>query len=254
METNKTILMREVVSIGERMTMGAVKDVCVDCEKGAVSHFVIGDFEHGAPRLLPYHEIRAVGDSFITINKEAVLLDPESRRSKEILENGCKLVGVEVFSGDGDRIGSVGGFEFEPKNGSISSITLSDGAEYPATNVLFYSPKYVFVESIIEPEPAVVAEAVEEPKVKAEQVIEEVKEEPAQEESAQEEPVEESAKEEEKVEDSLRDLLIGKTMNEKVTSIDNAFVIEKGATITEEVFAEAEKHDALLMLTVNIDD
>ena len=243
METNKTILMREVVSIGEKKTVGAVKDILVDCDGRSVSHFVIGDFEHGAPRLLPYQEIRAVGNSFITIDKEANFLDPESRRSKELLENGCKLVGVEVFSGDGDRVGAIGGFNFDPKNGGISSVMLNDGTEYPAERVLFFSPKYVFVDEAIvataTPEPAV------EPQAASVEPIEKKIEEPV--------IVKEVAPELSDDEKLLYDLLVGKKVNESVKSDDGDFTLEKDAEITEEVFLKAAKHDALLALTASID-
>lgn len=289
METNKTILMREVVSIGERKTVGAVKDIRIDCEGRSVSHFVIGDFVRGASRVLPYKGIRAVGDTFVTINKEDAFLDPASKPSKDLLEDGFKLVGVEVFSGDGDRIGSIGGFEFDPKTGSISSITLGDGAQYDASSVLFFSPKFVFVdgEAVAKEEPKQ-EEVKEEVKAEAPAAVpvsapapaaapapapapvaapvaapapapapvpvkEEVKPEP---ESVVKEAVVEEKKEvasEPSEEDSLRELLIGKKVSVQVKSKDGEFSIDKGSVITDEVFKEAAAHDVLLLLAVNVD-
>ena len=228
METNKSILMRGVVSIGERKTVGMVKDLFIDCDTRSVSNFMVSDFDHGTARLLPYREVRAVGNSFITINRETAFLDRTSKTSKELLDGGFKLVGVEVFSGDGDKIGTVGGYSFSPKNGSISSITLTDGTEYAAKSVLFFSPEYVFIDS----DPSAV--------VAAQEPVSETKD------SA-------SASELSEDDKALRELLVGKKVSEDVKSDDGEFVLEKNEVITEEVFLEAAAHEALLGLTASID-
>ena len=239
METNKTILMREVVSIGEKKTIGAVKDIIIDCDSTAVSHFVVTDFDNGMPRLLPYREIRAVGNTFVTINKEAAFLDRDSRPSKELFENGFKLVGIEVFSGDGDKLGTVSGYKFDPSNGKVVSITMNNDIEYSEQNVLFFSPKYVFVEaSLADVELKGNYKSVENtsyPQAKTEEVAKE------------------SAPQLSEEEESLRELLIGKKVTEQVKSDDGLFLLEKNATVTEEVFRDAAKRGALLMLISSID-
>lgn len=256
METNKTILMREVVAINERKIVGVVMGMRVDCDSRVVSHFVVGDFEQGVSRLLPYREIRAVGDSFVTINKEAALMPPEGRSSKDLFENGCKLVDVEVFSGDGDRVGAVGGFKFDSKNGEITSITLNDGIEYLAPNILFFSPKFVFVDAVITEDTKSApqeSETKEEPKVEEPETKEEPEVEEEQEQ--EEEVIVEEAEEDFSqaiAEDPLHELLIGKKVTEQVKSEDGEFLVEEGSIITDEIFAQAAKHDALLLLTLSI--
>jgi hypothetical protein len=41
-------------------------------------------------------------------------------------------------------------------------------------------------------------------------------------------------------------------MNSDVTSDDGGFKVEKGAVLTDEILDEATKHDALLILTLNV--
>lgn len=64
----------------------------------------------------------------------------------------------------------------------------------------------------------------------------------------------ESVEEESDPDAELRFFLVGKKLNERVVSQDGSFVIEAGEEITEQVFAEAQKCDAVLLLTMSVDE
>ena len=64
----------------------------------------------------------------------------------------------------------------------------------------------------------------------------------------------ESVEEESDPDAELRSFLVGKKLNERVVSQDGSFVIEAGEEITEQVFAEAQKCDAVLLLTMSVDE
>ncbi|WP_139651492.1 hypothetical protein [Raoultibacter phocaeensis] len=242
METNKTILLREVISIEDRKPIGSVKDLCVDCDRSAVSHYVVGDASLSNLRLLPCDKVIGVGDSFVTIGSEAVLVSPENRASKKLIEEGCRLVGTEVFSRTGNRVGSVAGYEFDTETGRITRIDTADRS-YAAENVLFISPDHVFVtdgsSEAASGEPAQAAKsAVREPQSPK-------KPEPAS------EPVQPAKTADES--QALRELLIGGKVTEDIVSKDGKFKLSKGSVITEDVLAEAQEHEAVLLLTMSVD-
>ena len=64
----------------------------------------------------------------------------------------------------------------------------------------------------------------------------------------------ESVEEESDPDAELRSFLVGKKRNERVVSQDGSFVIKAGEEITEQVFAEAQKCDAVLLLTMSVDE
>lgn len=71
------------------------------------------------------------------------------------------------------------------------------------------------------------------------------------------EPADEEAPTEEAKTDpdaELKDFLRGKKLIERVESQDGAFVAECGDELTDEVLTEAQKHDALLLLTMSVDE
>ena len=239
METNKTILLREVVSIEDKKTIGAVKDLCVDSETGKVSHYIIGDSGRGSLSILPREKAVAVGDSFITIRKDSVLLSTDNKSGKSLVDDGFRLVGTEAYSDQGNRLGSVTAFEFDAKSGAITMITLSDGSEYAAGKILFFTPRYVFVDKNGVQEVSVGSS--KEPSEPAA---------PKADSAVQAKPDLDSSDDENK---AVRDLLVGKRVSENVVSADGRFELAKGETITEEILARAQEHDALLLLTLGVE-
>lgn len=242
METNKTILMREVVAIGEKKSVGAVRDVRVDCDSGVISHYIIADFNQAETHILPHEKVWAVGDTFITIGKEADFLPTEGHASKELTEKGCSIVGVEVYSKGGNRIGSVSGFEFDPEKGNIVSIILADGSKYLESEILFFSPRFIFVEN---DKPEIEAEEGEESKPVA-VPISEIKEEKFQEEVKSANVLSDEDR-------TVRDLLVGKKLADEVKSENGKFILAKGEVITDEAILKAKENDALLLLTVSVE-
>lgn len=242
METNRTILLREVISIEDRKPVGSIKDLCVDCDRSAVSHYVVGDASLASLRLLPCDKVIGVGNSFVTIGSEAVLLSPENRASKRLIEEGSRLVGTEVYSRMGDRVGSVSGYEFDTKTGRITRIDTNEGSSYVAEQVLFMSPDHVFVSDGG-------VEAALAPDAKAEKPGER-EQQPAKG-SEPSEPAKPGKTADES--QALRELLIGGKATEDVVSKDGKFTLAKGSVITEDVFKDAQEHEAVLLLTMSVD-
>ena len=144
METNKTILLREVISLGSKKSLGAVWGVLVDGSTKRVGYFLISDDMLSSVSILSWKNIFGIGDSFITVYDEH-LINARSEEGKNIIFNSCRLVGLDVFSSNGDRIGAVDGFAFNTKTGLIEMIGLTNGNLFDSDSIIFVSSSYVFV-------------------------------------------------------------------------------------------------------------
>jgi sporulation protein YlmC with PRC-barrel domain len=281
MESNETILTREVVALDDRKRLGKVKGLRVDPDSRAISHYVIGSFSTGADLVLPFSEALAVGDTFLTIQGLSSLLPVGAPEASTALENGYLLLESEVFSHTGNRLGRIKGFDFDPVFGAVSAISLS-GTAFDASKFVFFSSEFVFVDDgtltaaelrdnteetatgkaaaslawdapiaewsspavapTPEPEPAPTPEPEPTP-------------EPTPEPEPEPEPTPELAPEAATA-DILKDLtalLLDATINDDVVSEDGVFRVAKGTVLTEAIIAEARQHDALLALTMCVD-
>ncbi len=282
METNESILVRNVVGLDDRRVIGKMRELRVDCDTLAVSHYIVASATTTAPLVLPFDRALAVGDTFVTVQSRENFLPASDASAQALIAGGFKLTGVEVYSRTGDKLGSVAGYDFDPVYGAVTAITLDDGTVFAADTFVFFAPEFVFVdngaktaaelraggaaadvveEEIVEevaPAPsaaevtAAVAVAAE---VEAEADVEAVEE--AVEEEIAEEVAEEAAEEaaaELSAEDAqLVELLVGATLIDDVTSEDGAFTVKKDTVLTRELVDDAIAHDALLLLTLAAD-
>lgn len=298
METNKSILTREVVAIDDRKKMGRMKDLCIDCDTRSVSHYIISNATTNSALVLPFEKSLAVGDTFMTVQSRDDFLGSASDEAKSAIDQGFRLVGVEVFSRVGNRLGVIENYEFDPIYGTVTKITLGQRLSFPVERFVFFSSDFVFVDDdeatahdlrsgakgvgseskdaaetsvketptpIMETqaappkaEPTVVAEVLEEKQAAEEPVvadsIEEAKsaETPAAE-KADDIPLTDILTEAIADDDALKEFLIGAVTNDDVVAGEGAFKVDKGTKLTKEIVDEAQKHDALLLLTMSIE-
>ncbi len=278
METNESILVRNVVGLDDRRVIGKMRELRVDCDTLAVSHYIVASATTTAPLVLPFDCALAVGDTFVTVQSRENFLPASDASAQALIAGGFKLTGVEVYSRTGDKLGSVAGYDFDPVYGAVTAITLDDGTVFAADTFVFFAPEFVFVdngaktaaelraggaaadvveEEIVEevaPAPsaaevtAAVAVAAE---VEAEADAEAVEE--AVEEEIAEEMAEEAAEELSAEDAQLVELLVGATLIDDVTSEDGAFTVKKDTVLTRELVDDAIAHDALLLLTLAAD-
>ena len=283
METNESILVRNVVGLDDRRVIGKMRELRVDCDTLAVSHYIVASATTTAPLVLPFDRALAVGDTFVTVQSRENFLPASDASAQALIAGGFKLTGVEVYSRTGDKLGSVAGYDFDPVYGAVTAITLDDGTVFAADTFVFFAPEFVFVdngaktaaelraggavtadvveEEIVEevaPAPsaaevtAAVAVAAEvEAEADAEAVEEAVEEEIAEE--MAEEAAEEAAAELSAEDAQLVELLVGATLIDDVTSEDGAFTVKKDTVLTRELVDDAIAHDALLLLTLAAD-
>lgn len=274
METNESILVRSVVGLDDRRVIGKMRELRVDCDTLAVSHYIVASATTTAPLVLPFDRALAVGDTFVTVQSRENFLPASDGSAQALISGGFKLVGVEAYSRTGDKLGAVAGYEFDPVYGTVTSITLEDGSVYAADTFVFFAPEFVFVdngaktaaelrssgdvvaeETVVEevveeapaPSAAEVAAAVAVAATEAEEEAEEAAEEVA------EEAAEEAASDLSAEDAQLVELLVGATLVDDVTSEDGAFTVKKETVLTREIVDEAISHDALLLLTLAAD-
>ncbi|WP_296012217.1 hypothetical protein [uncultured Adlercreutzia sp.] len=147
METNESILVRDVVGLDDRRVIGKMRELRVDCDTLAVSHYVVTNAATSSPLVLPFNSVLAIGDTFATIQSREEFLSASSADAQALLADGFQLVGVDTFSRTGDRLGVVAGYNFDPVFGTVEDITLDNGDVYANNTFVFFAPEFVFVDT-----------------------------------------------------------------------------------------------------------
>ncbi|MDR0514895.1 MAG: hypothetical protein LBG81_07020 [Coriobacteriaceae bacterium] len=276
METNESILTREVVAIDDRKKLGGIKGLCVDCDTCAVSHYIINSANTGSELVLPFDKSVALGDTFMTIQSRNDIIPTSEEEAKKALQGGFRLIGVEVFTRTGNRLGVIESFEFDPVYGTVTKILLGKRSSFGSESFVFFSPDFVFIDDgeataselrtgvkkgakkkiVPAPKPAPRRERKATPYVSIDSSAEgtvqfdEVDEEAAPEGLL---AAEESAAGQADADADIKAFLIGAVVSEDVESKDGAFKVAKGDTLTKALVDEAQKHDALLLLTMSVE-
>lgn len=276
METNESILVRNVVGLDDRRVIGKMRELRVDCDTLAVSHYIVASATTTAPLVLPFDRALAIGDTFVTVQSRENFLPASDNDAQALIAGGFKLAGVEVYSRTGDKLGTVATYEFDPVYGTVTSVVLDDGTVFAADTFVFFAPEFVFVDN--GSKTAAELRAGAEAEVE-ETVIEEVADEAvpseaevatavamaaveASDEADDEESADAEADDAEAAEDGpelsaedaqLVELLVGATLTDDVASEDGSFTVKKDTVLTREIVDEAISHDALLLLTLAAD-
>lgn len=276
METNESILVRNVVGLDDRRVIGKMRELRVDCDTLAVSHYIVASATTTAPLVLPFDRALAIGDTFVTVQSRENFLPASDSDAQALIAGGFKLAGVEVYSRTGDKLGTVATYEFDPVYGTVTSVVLDDGTVFAADTFVFFAPEFVFVDN--GSKTAAELRAGAEAEVE-ETVIEEVADEAvpseaevatavamaaveASDEADDEESADAEADDAEAAEDGpelsaedaqLVELLVGATLTDDVASEDGSFTVKKDTVLTREIVDEAISHDALLLLTLAAD-
>lgn len=229
METNESILTRSIVGLDDRKVLGKMRELRVDCDTLAVSHYLVTSAVTNAPLALPFANVIAVGDTFITVQSREEFLPASDAQAQALIGEGFALIGAEVYTRTGNKLGAVASYAFDPVFGTVTSLTLADGTVFEAASFVFFAPEFVFVDD-------------------GAKTAAELREDPAGDAGAEEalELSEEDAQ--------LVEFLIGKALTDDVASADGAFAADRGTILTRALVEQAAAHDALLLLTMSVDE
>ena len=147
METNESILVRDVVGLDDRRVIGKMRELRVNCDDLAVSHYVVTNAATSSPLVLPFDCVLAIGDTFATIQSREDFLSASSAEAQALLSDGFQLIGVDAFSRTGDRLGVVAGYDFDPVFGTVTALTLDTGDTFENAQFVFFAPEFVFVDT-----------------------------------------------------------------------------------------------------------
>jgi len=255
METNETILTREVVVIDSHKKLGSVKALRVDCDAMAVSHYVVNNDSTGSTLVLPFEKALAVGDTFMTVQNRDDFLASNDAYSNKVLQDGYVLLKEAVFTKTGNKLSPVKGFEFDTVQGAITKIELEDGTSFTANALMFFSPEFVFIDDGAPTAAEIRSKggAPVAPQAPVGQPVAAAAAAPAgqpQEDNAPDAPAPEDGT---VSDEEIMDFLVGATLQADVASEDGEFKALKGVVLTREIIVEAAEHDAILQLTINVE-
>ena len=215
MKKSTEVLGLKVIGIKEGTDKGVIQDIVIDAEGKRISHLILKDSRGYGFYGLSFAEVLGIGADYVIVPTiSGVKKLYESQELLEVIEKGFYLLGATVLSSGGDIIGEVEDFAFNPKGGALGRIMLNNGADFPAEKIESLAGSTVFI-------------------------------------NLDDAPIENALPEEGIEGDSIR-FLLGKTLRSAVVSEDGAFVAEAGTLLTEDILREANLHDALLTLTLNV--
>lgn len=262
METNESILTRKVVGLSDRKVLGKVNELRIDCDTLAVSHYVVVSGSTNAQLVLPLASALSVGDTFLTVQSREEFLGSGTAGERAVVQEGYKMLGVEVYSRTGNKLGTVQSFEFDPVFGTVERVLLDDGVSFGAESFVFFAPEFVFVDDggKTEAEMRALSQAdagnADESSVgttardaSGKRGLEgEASDAPA---NACAAVLPDVAVDDDDAE--LIEFLVGKTLADDVVSADGAFTVAKGTQLERKIVDEARAHDALLLLTLGVE-
>ena len=248
METNESILTRQVVGLDDRKVLGKVNELRVDCDTLAVSHYIVGSATTSAPLAMPFGASLAVGDTFLTVQGRDRFLPATDADAQQVVREGFALVGADAFSRAGDALGKVASYEFDPVFGTVTKLVLEDGRAFDAASFVFFAPEFVFVDDGAKTAAELRASSANGASDDAGEAEGAAKEPAAASEPA---PEPETSAADENAE--LIEFLTGAVVTEDVSSRDGAFSVVAGTELTVELLQEALDHDALLLLTMSVE-
>lgn len=129
MYRSKKLLALPVISLSDGEELGKVKGIIIDSETISLAALVL-DYRKGflkEPRLIHFDQITSFGDYAITIKNPSACERIGSRpQLNPLVRQPVQILGAKVLSEDGNLLGTVEEFTFEPTTGKISSLELTD--------------------------------------------------------------------------------------------------------------------------------
>ncbi|MEG2202518.1 MAG: PRC-barrel domain-containing protein [Christensenellaceae bacterium] len=216
MKKSSEVLGLKVMGIREGLEEGVAQDFMIDSTTKKVEYLILKNSSGYGFRALKISDILGIGADYImTATVENARKIYESKDILEVIEKGFFMLGTTALSSTGDVIGRVTDFTFDEKSGALEDLVLDDGNEFSAKTIATLAGKMVF----IDPSGSDVFNTVHKDNTMAEE---------------------------------SRTFLLGRTLKGDVISEDGEFKADSGTVLTEEILDAADKHDAVLALTLNV--
>jgi uncharacterized protein YrrD len=119
-----------VISMAEGRQIGKIDDLVIDPERKAVSWLRLhGGGMFGGERLwVSVTAVHGVGEDAVTINAEADARAPADAPEALVLVKAKRgVIGNKVITENGERVGEVRDFEFDPATFALTSLSVPPG-------------------------------------------------------------------------------------------------------------------------------
>lgn len=221
MKSASTIANLSIVGIREGEQIAVVKSLLVNRTAKKVEYLSVGQDAAGTfAALISFRDIVGIGNDYIVIKSADDIKKAFGDKSLAAVEEECLIpIGIRVLSSAGDILGSVADYVVDEKTGRIIKLLLDNDQEIDGAKILTLSAKFVMADA---------GGAADAP------------------EDAGDGEVDSG------LDDGSVAYLLGKTVNADIISEDGEFSITKGTVLTRELIARAEKHGALLQLTMEV--
>ncbi len=212
------VLGLKVMGVKEGRDKGVIQDIVINAAKKSVEYLILKDSRGYGFYALAFKDVLGAGaDYAVTASVENVKKLYESKELLEATEKGFYILGATALSNTGDIIGEVADFCFSMKSGQLEKVILGDGAEFTFAQIETLAGSTVFIRL----DDAQSDAAAEDPKLS-------------------------------QIEGESIKFLLGKTVKNTTESEDGKFVVKENTVLTQSILDEAVKHDAILLLTLNV--
>ncbi|MDL2220733.1 PRC-barrel domain-containing protein [Eubacteriales bacterium OttesenSCG-928-N14] len=231
MKTASTVARLPIVGVNEGEQIATVKDFLVNRKTKKVEFITVQPGGAIFPSSLAYKDIVGVGNDYIVTKSADYLKKTYDNRNLIAQMEECLLLdGRTVLSSAGDVLGEIADFAFDEKSGDIVSLTLTNGQEVDGKKLVTLAQQFVMTSEEGAPVQAATPAA-----------------------PAPEPEPEVAAEPESKLDEGSLAYLDGKKVTEDVTSDDGEFTVKKGTVLNKAMIEEADKHNALLALTMVVE-
>ena len=123
-----------VITVAEGKQVGKIDDLVIDPERKVVSWLRLhsGGMLGGAWLWVSTEAVHGVGEAAVTINAEADACAPDDApEALALLKTKRGIIGNQVITENGERVGEVRDYEFDPNTFALTSLSVP-----PGTNVV----------------------------------------------------------------------------------------------------------------------
>jgi uncharacterized protein YrrD len=156
MRKGKKLIGKPVLSLGEGLRIGEVKDVVLGRDNDSVVGLLVDEGGlFGSAQVIPIEEIEAFGrDAVVVTDRDSVRAAGEVPEIKEILDRRTSLIGTKVYTETGDHQGSINDIYFEESTGRVTALEITGGAladaatgvrNLPVEDVVRTGPEILYV-------------------------------------------------------------------------------------------------------------
>jgi uncharacterized protein YrrD len=130
-----------VIALNSGKFLGKVQELAVDAEQKKVMALIIGEkiFLRTRSQVIPYGRVHSFGSDAVTVaNAEEVQDLPSRPDIEKMLE--YRLINRDLISEEGNRVGVIADFTFDPTSGLIHGLVLKGGLAEQTGRELAYIP------------------------------------------------------------------------------------------------------------------